>query len=299
MEKINQQLLINKNDTIKKAMIKIRANGTRTLVVTNKTRNLFGTLSEGDIQDALVKNNSLNDKISKIYNKFPKKILNDKYNLANIKNIFIKNQFGLIPIVTKQNLIEKIVTWNEVFSQKYLSSLSKLDVIIMAGGQGTRLKPLTEILPKPLVPINGKPIIEHIIDNFNYFNFTNINLILNHQSKLIKSYFSSINKKYNLKCFTEPKKMGTVGGVVYAKKKLSDDFILTNCDTIFKLDYIKFYNTHKINKNLITLVVSKKKTIFPYGDCKIKNGKLLKVNEKPQFNLVANTGLYFFKQKGY
>ena len=137
MEKINQQLLINKNDTIKKAMIKIQANGTRTLVVTNKTRNLFGTLSERRHQDALVKNNSLNDKISKIYNKFPKKILNDKYNLANIKNIFIKNQFGLIPIVTKQNLIEKIVTWNEVFSQKYLSNLSKLNVIIMAGGQGT------------------------------------------------------------------------------------------------------------------------------------------------------------------
>ena len=297
MKKLDQKLIISKNETIKKAILKIRMNGTRTLVVTNKDRNLLGILSEGDIQNALIKNITLDDKILKIFNKFPKKIVNDNYNKEKIKNIFIKNQFGLIPVVTREDIIERIVTWKELFSQKNFNNLSKLDVIIMAGGQGTRLKPITEILPKPLVPIKGKPMVQHIIDNFRYFKFKKINLVLNHQSKLIKSYFNSINKKNKLKFYTEPKKMGTVGGIVHVKKELSNDFILTNCDTIFNLDFIKFYETHKKNKNLITIVVSKKKTVFPYGDCKIKSGKLLKINEKPKFDLIANTGLYLLNKK--
>ena len=102
-----------------------------------------------------------------------------------------------MPVVNKKNRIIKFITWKDVFFEEKESILENIDVIIMAGGKGQRLKPITEILPKPLLPIEGKPILEHILTNFKYFRFKKFNLIINHQSDLILSYFKS-NKSYNL-----------------------------------------------------------------------------------------------------
>ena len=97
-----------------------------------------------------------------------------------------------------------MLTWSEIFEDKKLiSSLRNIDVIVMAGGRGERLKPYTDILPKPLVPINSKPMLEHIIENFKYFNFKNFHLILNHQANLIKTYFQTKNKDYSIKFIKE------------------------------------------------------------------------------------------------
>ena len=166
----------------------------------------------------------------------------------------------------------------------------------MAGGKGKRLKPLTEVLPKPLVPINGKPMLEHIIENFSYFNFSNFHLVLNHQANLIKSYFSSQKKKFKINFFKEPGVLGTVGGIAFLKKINSKNFILTNCDTLFKIDYQKLYEAHISNNNQITVVVARKTHEFPYGACKINFKKLISLEEKPKFNFIANTGLYLLRK---
>ena len=207
-------------------------------------------------------------------------------------------QYGVLPIIDSKNIIQKVLTWQQVFNSKSNQlNLKNIDIVIMAGGKGERLKPFTEILPKPLIPINSKPMLEHIIDNFTYFNFNKFHLVLNHQANLIKSYFQSINKKYKINFFKEPKALGTAGGVIFVKNIKSDDFIITNCDTLFKIDYTKFYDFHKKNKNFITLAVSKTQHIFPYGICKINSNKLISLKEKPKFNFIANTGLYFVKKE--
>ena len=135
---------------------KIIKNGTRTIVVIDPRRKLLGTLTEGDIQRFLLKNNNINLKITKIYNKNPQKI-----NLKMIKNHnliekFINKQIGLIPVVNNKNILQNVITWSEVFkAEKSKSELKKIDVVIMAGGKGERLKPYTDILPKPLIPVNS------------------------------------------------------------------------------------------------------------------------------------------------
>ncbi len=296
--KLKKNFIVYETDTIKTAMVKIKENGSRTVIVLDKKKinKLLGTLSEGDIQRALIKNTNLSEKIKNLYNKKPKKILIKNLKKTNLKKMFINDQIGLSPIVDGKNTVKKILTWNDLFLNNKKLDLKKIDVVIMAGGKGTRLKPLTEVLPKPLVPINGKPMLEHIIENFSFFNFNNFHLVLNHQANLIRSYFSSKNNNHTIKFLKEPGVLGTIGGLAYVQKLKSKNFILTNCDTLFKIDYQKLYDTHIVNKNQITIVVGKKTHEFPYGSCKIRSKNLISIKEKPKFNFIANTGLYLFKR---
>lgn len=284
------------NDTIKQAIRKIKKNGVRTLIISNKSSQLLGTLSEGDIQKALVGSDvTLNEKILNHYNKNPKKIIFKNLKKIDIRQFFIDGQFGLVPVIDEENKILDIITWKDVFLKYQANFLKNIDIVIMAGGKGTRLRPITEILPKPLVPIDGKPILEHIIENFKYFGFNKFLLTINHQASLIKSYFNSKDKNYKLLFVKEKKPLGTAGGISLIKKKLSQHFILTNCDTLYKIDYEKFYNFHVKNKNDITLVIADKKFNFPYGACKTNFGKLISLKEKPSINFSANAGLYLIK----
>ncbi len=292
------KLLISENETIKKAIIKIKKNATRTVVVVNDKNLLLGTLTEGDIQKALLKNVKIGSSIKPLYNNSPKKININNIDLDKISKIFVKGQYGALPVVDSKNIVQKVITWPQIFNTKKVKlKLKNIDVVIMAGGKGERLKPYTEILPKPLIPINSKPMLEHIIDNFTYFNFKKFHLVLNHQAELIKSYFRSKKNNFKLNYVKEPKTLGTAGGIYFIKKIHSDDFIITNCDTLFKIDYNKFYDNHKKNNNFITLAVSKTQHVFPYGFCKLKANNLISIDEKPKFNFIANTGLYFVKKE--
>ena len=292
----NKFLISKKNETIKVSMEKIKKNGSRTLVILDQNKKLIGTLSEGDIQKALLSNATIYSKINDFFNKNPKKINANRLKKINLKNFFISGQYGLIPIVNKNNQLKDIITFADVFSQKETPELKLTDVIIMAGGKGTRLKPLTEILPKSLIPINNKAMLEHIIENFSLFNFKKFNLIINHQGGLIKSYFNSLKSEYKISFTIEKKPLGTIGGLSLIKKNISENFILSNCDNLFKIDYQKFYKTHITNSNKITIVVSKKQYEFPYGFCKVRSQRLLSVNEKPKYNFIANAGLYFMNK---
>lgn len=296
----NQNLfLISESDSIKKAMIKMKKNGTRTVVVSNSKQILLGTLSEGDIQKALIKNTKINSSIQNIYNKKPKKILERNFKQKLINKIFIDGQYGLIPVVDNNNEIKRIITWDEVFnSDNKINDLKNIEIVIMAGGKGERLKPYTQVLPKPLLPINNKPMLEHILENFNYFNFYKFHLVLNHHANLIKSYFeSNHNNHFKIYFVKEPKPLGTAGGISLVKNLKSKDLIIANCDTLFRIDYMKFFEVHKKNQNLITLVVSKEKHIFPYGSCKIKSDRLVSFKEKPKHNFITSVGLYFVKKE--
>ena len=130
--------------------------------------------------------------------------------------MFLDDQIGIVPVVDSK-IFKSNYFWNDVFnSTSNSNNLKNIEVVIMAGGKGERLKPYTSVLPKPLIPINNKPMLEHIILNLKYFNLKRFHLILNHQAHLIKSYFKSI-KNLNVNYVTEPKPLGTVGGIKYLK----------------------------------------------------------------------------------
>lgn len=179
---------------------------------------------------------------------------------------------------------------------KFQKRDQKYSVLIMAGGKGTRLAPFTHVLPKPLIPINKKTLIEHILDEMKKNQIKKISFSVNNKSKTFISFLEEIEKsRFKMNFFKEDKPLGTIGILGQVHNKLEKDILITNCDTIIKYNYNKIFNHHKKNKNGITLVLAKKYQKIPYGSCKINKNtnELISIKEKPKISYIANTGFFF------
>ena len=166
----------------------------------------------------------------------------------------------------------------------------------MAGGKGTRLDPFTRILPKPLIPLGEKTVIEIIIDSFVECGVGKFYISVNYKSKIIKSYFEELNPPYAIEYIHEDKPLGTAGSLRYLRGNLETSLIVTNCDVIIKADYRDIVEHHLANRNDITLVASLKNYNIPYGVCDIENGGvLIRIQEKPEYNFLVNTGIYLLR----
>ncbi len=294
-----KQLFINKKATIKDALLKISKSGHRCLLVTDNLEKMLGTISDGDLRRAILKNQNLGQKIDKIYKKNPRFFYSKNYNLKKVKELFIKHKLDLIPVLDKTKKVEKIIFWNDIFKKKKSENEKKTNIVIMSGGEGKRLLPFTKVLPKPLIPLNDKPIISHIIDSFENQGFKNINVIVNYKADLLNTYMSNYQKKSKIKIFKEKNPLGTVGGLYLLKNKVNDNFILTNCDILTAdLQYEEILNFHKKYNYDLTLVASLRNFSIPYGVCEInKNTSLSKIKEKPKFNFLVSIGMYVMNKK--
>ena len=165
----------------------------------------------------------------------------------------------------------------------------------MAGCKGTRLKPYTEILPKPLLPINKKPAIRHILEKFDYHGPTKFFITVNYKAEVLKSYFHETQGSFKIEIINEDRPLGTAGSLYYLKNKIKDHFFLTNCDTIVNTNYFNILNFHLKNKNDITTVVAKKVFNLPYGVCNIEK-KNFQFVEKPKLKFKVNVGLYLLSK---
>ena len=163
----------------------------------------------------------------------------------------------------------------------------------MAGGSGTRLEPFTKVLPKPLIPIDGKPVIDHIIDRFRTYGVSEFYMTIHHMSKILRAYFEEKNPDYSIGFAEEDEPRGTAGSLKLLADKLNRPFFVSNCDIIIETDYADLYRFHIKNNYDITLVASAKQFDIPYGICALNgNGSLERIQEKPRYNFLVNTGLY-------
>ena len=295
---IDKNLIINETSLIKFAMIKLSKSAKKCLVVLDKDHKLLGTLTDGDIRRAILKGKNFNNSIKSIYKKKPLKVYNNKKNLNSIKKLMLRKKIDFIPIVNNSNKFVNFVTWDLLNKKdKRKKKLKDVDVIIMAGGKGTRLKPFTNVLPKPLIPLGNKTVIENIIEKFSDHGHRKFYVSINYKSKIIKSYFQEIKPKYKIYFIKEKKPMGTIGCLKNIKTSLKKNLFICNCDTIMNFDYSKLLNFH--NKNLfdITIVAARKKIILPYGICNLKDKIYLKsIDEKPTNQYMVNTGMYVLRR---
>jgi len=289
-----KKLRVRPNISIREAMKKLSFCGEKCLVITNKENKLLGTLSDGDLRKALLKGNVVSDSIKTIFQKKPTTLIKGKYNLNDAKILFMKNKFDLIPVIDKKGNLSDVLLWKTVLQDKKSSYASNINaqVVIMAGGKGTRMEPFTKVLPKPLVPIHDKPIIEHIIERFTTVGCSDFHITVNYKARILKAYFEELNPKYNVNFFEEKIPLGTAGSLKHIGIK-NDPFFVSNCDIIIKTDYSSFYDFHQKGNYDISLVASAKEYIIPYGTCELNNqGSLKNINEKPQYDFLINTGLY-------
>jgi dTDP-glucose pyrophosphorylase len=290
-----KNITVSNNISIKESMEKLNQNGEKCLVVLDKDKKLLGTLSDGDLRKVISKGISIKKSIKNIFETAPTVLIHGQYSKSEAMKVFTEKRYDLIPIVNEKNILVDILLWGDFFQKKNQKNKKPLNIqtVIMAGGKGTRMEPFTKVLPKPLIPIQEKPIIEHIIDSFTEEGCKEFYLTVNYKSKILKAYFEELNPKYEITFIDEKKPLGTAGSLHFLKGQFSNAIFLTNCDIIAKVNYEKLYNFHKENNYDITLVASQKEYILPYGNCVLNpDGSLSHINEKPKYKFLVNTGLY-------
>jgi dTDP-glucose pyrophosphorylase len=296
---ISKKILISKKASIKSALKSLSSSGKKCLLVM-QGKTLHGTLTDGDLRRSILKGALLNQNIEKIYNKKPFKLKQGSFSDKNLEKIFLEQQVDIIPVVNYKNKLTKVLIKDEIFSDKPKKILKKIknEVVIMAGGKGTRLEPFTKILPKPLVPVNGKPVIQHIIDKFSEHGVRKFYITINFKSKIIKAFFNEVKTNNKIIFFEEKKPLGTIGALRSLKNKFKNPILFTNCDTIIEENYIEIIKFHEDEKNDLTLVASAKEYSVPYGLCKLNSeGYLDQIIEKPKYDFLVNTGFYVVNPK--
>lgn len=283
-----KDFLIDENCSMIEAMKRLDEVARKVLFITKNSR-FVATITDGDIRRWILKHSTLEARLIDIANYQPQFLREGQRHSA--QSFMFENAIEALPIVNEGGEIVAIDFWNnEKITPK---NVLNLPVIIMAGGQGSRLYPYTKILPKPLIPIGEIPITEHIINRFYKNGCNEFYLVLNCKKNMIKAYFNDIDKKYSLNYIDEKESLGTGGGLSLLKGKISSTFFLSNCDVLIEADYKRIYDYHKSEKNLITIVSSLKNFTIPYGVIEVNDiGRIERIKEKPQLSLFTNTGMY-------
>lgn len=260
--------------------------------------NFKGVLSIGDIQKAIINNLPLNASIVDIMRKdFLYANQNDER--KTIIQLMQKHRIECMPVLNEDKQLITAYFWEDVFENAVRNSLVKLNlpVVIMAGGQGVRLRPLTNILPKPLIPIGDKSIIEHIMDKFCEVGCNKFYISVNYKAEMIKYYLSYLqNSNYDISYIQENMPLGTAGSLHLLNGQINTTFFVSNCDILVDQDITDILNYHKTNENEITIVAALKNYAIPYGIMETsEDGLLESLTEKPDLTFKINTGLYILE----
>ena len=253
-----------------------------------------GLITIGDIQRAIIKTIALKEPVSRILNN------NKVYGYQSegedcIKEKMRRMRAEVMPILDEQGNLVDVWFWNDLFQKAELPLREKIDlpVVIMAGGKGTRLRPITNVIPKPLIPIGDKTILETILDQFEDIGCTKFYMSVIYKADIIKYYLSQIDHKYNIVFFQEDKPLGTIGSVSLLKGKINTPFFVSNCDSINEQDYRDVYDYHMSNHNDLTIVTMVKSFKIPYGVIETgEDGLMVSLSEKPELTYQVNTGVY-------
>lgn len=295
-QKIKERI-IKKEVTLINALKIMDSTGFRSLLVLDDSDIFEGILSIGDIQRAIIKNLPLDTHVSDVLRETPR-IAHKETPVEQIKDEMLRFRMEFVPVIDKTKHVINAYFWDELFLEQKLppNKQFNLPVVIMAGGSGTRLKPLTNVLPKPLIPIGEKTVIEEIFERFGNHGCNEFFVSVNYKAELIEFYLRNQKLPYQLKFFREDKPLGTAGSLSLLKDKIDKTFFVTNCDILIEQDYSEILDFHRLNKNEITIVAAVKNYPIPYGVIETENnGVLLNIQEKPEFTFKINSGMYILE----
>lgn len=274
-------------------MRRIDENVGATIFVTDDNNHLMGSITDGDLRRWIIRGGSLEASARDFMFDKPKAILENETDEAEeiMKRYTIKS----LPIVRDDmTLIGMIVREDDDNPNEIVhSNMYAIPVIIMAGGMGTRLLPRTQVLPKPLIPICGTPIIDRIMSRFNLYGVSKFYLTINYKKEIIKSYLTETDRLYSIKFIEEVEPLGTAGGISLIRDRFESPIIITNCDVIVEIDYSDLIKYHINSHNDLTIISSIKTVPIPYGVLNMKDkGKVASIEEKPVISRLINTGIY-------
>lgn len=286
--------IVGEDNTLLETLDLINRNTSKTVFVC-RGRKLIGAVSDGDIRRAILKGMGTDVKIKEIANYNPICLPIGRKKEAD--NLMKSKQINAVPLVDEEgNIVDIDVLLKGAVGNK---AILDIPVVIMAGGKGTRLKPYTDILPKPLIPIGEKTITEHIMDHFREYGCNKFLMIVNYKKEFIKAFFSDRHEQEMnaTPCFIDEKEfLGTGGGISLLEGYVDSTFFLTNCDIIIDADYEDILKSHREKCNLVTMVCAKRTVTIPYGTIETDSqGQIMAIKEKPVYEMVTNTGFYLIE----
>lgn len=290
-----EDISIQKNATIFGALRLMDQTAARLLLVMEQGK-FLGLLSIGDIQRAIVRQTPLDSCIDQILRRNIK-VARDSEPLKEVRRRMLELRTEFMPVLNNQGDLVTVHFWEDIFTAgDNPRDRMVAPVVIMAGGEGKRLRPLTNVIPKPLIPVGEKPIIEDITDRFHACGVEDFYISLNYKADLVERYFQDNPKPYRLHYFREDQPLGTAGSLRLLKEKLTTTFFVSNCDILVNHDYAEMFRYHQENRCEITAVAALKVQSVPYGlfECD-ERGLLLNVREKPNIPLLINVGLYILE----
>ena len=285
-------ILAGPQETLLQVLPRMEKAGMQVILVADKAKHLIGIITDGDIRRALLRGNAMTLPLKKIMQPSPK-YLSANCSLSEAREMMLKNNILHIPLVQEGKVVD-ILLWLDLFETG--KSVRKEKVVIMAGGKGTRLDPFTKILPKPMIPIGDKPMVEVIMDKLNRQGFSDFTLSLGYKGEIVRMYFQENNgRSYNVNFIQEQKALGTAGSLAMLKEKIDNSFVVTNCDIILETQYAKIIDYHKEKGNQLTIIGALRDFTIPYGVLTTEDEELNSLEEKPSFHFLVNTGVYILE----
>lgn len=283
--------LIKSGVTIKQALIKLDIlTKDAILFVVDENDFLIGSLTDGDVRRGLLKGVVIDDQVSTIIQSNPRFIKKGDRDIKKVIEYREKN-FRILPVLDKDDKVVNIINFRE--SKSYLP----IDAVIMAGGRGTRLQPLTDKTPKPLLRVGQKPIMEHNVDRLTSFGIDDFWFSVKYLGEQIETHFGNgKDKNINIEYVWEDSPLGTIGAVSKIDNFEHDYILLTNSDILTNLDYEDFFLDF-LNKDADFAVVTIPYIVnIPYAVLETSNDQIVSFKEKPTYTYYSNGGIYLMKR---
>jgi hypothetical protein len=283
--------LIFSGSTIKDALIQLTNLGIDAILfVVEENDKLIGSITDGDVRRGLVKGISLNQSINIIIRFSPRYIKKGERDIQKLIE-YREGNFGIIPIVDNTNKIVNVINF------RLIRSYLPVDAVLMAGGRGNRLIPLTDKTPKPLLKVGNKPVIEHNLDRLTLFGIDDIWISVNYLGDQIQNYLGNgEDKNINISYVWEDNPLGTIGSVSKIQNFQHDYVLISNSDLLTNLDYEHFFLEFLKQDADMGVVTIPYKVSIPYAVLETNNGNIINFKEKPTYTYYSNGGIYLVKR---
>ncbi len=281
--------------SIKETMAVIDKSAVQIALVVDQNDKLLGTVTDGDIRRGILKGVSLDEPVKRIFYVSPLTASIDD-NSETLHRIMKEQSINQLPVVDHDGRVVELVLLRDILTGKK----NKNPVILMAGGLGTRLRPLTESCPKPLLKVGGTPLLETILQGFIDKGFDTFYLSVNYKAEMIEDYFGDGSKwGVSVNYLRETKRLGTAGSIKLLPRKPTLPFIVMNGDLLTKVDFknlLEFHvNNNKLSNAMATMCVREYNMQIPYGVIRQEGNRLVHLDEKPVHRFFINGGIYVFE----
>ena len=288
----SNDFIISQSASIRDALIALNnvSSETESLFVIDDTGKMVGSLSDGDIRRGIIRGGNLEDKVEGIMHRDFKFLYEEDYDVAHLK-AFRERRILFIPILDRQGHI--VDTVNMLFHK----SLLPIDAVLMAGGKGERLRPLTETTPKPLLPVGDKAIIDHNIDRLISYGVKHISVTVNYLGEQIEEHFAEPRGGVKVNTFREPKFLGTIGSIKFVDTFYNDTVLVMNSDVFTNIDFEDFFlHFHQHDAEMSVAAIPYNVSI-PLGILDLDGRNIKGLLEKPKYDYYANAGIYLIKRR--